>query len=162
MQLSDAWVDNSDHGRFIRQLKRDRADMILQSQDLLQHLRFDWDRLMMYTKLLKPVFDERNIDFPEFVIQNTSASCKVTKKAPPAPKKRYPVFDFGPLPARQTTCWSLWCPVQSSFTRHGLFLPNEIFTLLTSFVPEPCQEDEKEPYDAEKSDEWSLPRVRIV
>ena len=160
--MESAWVDDSAHARFIRRLHRSRVDSILKSADWLQHLRFDWDQLTQTAKTFKNAFHERGINFVEYVIQNTTATPSKEKKGKKI--KKLPVFDFGfsPLPAKEATCWSIWCPIQAAFGKHELFLPSDLFKVLTSFVPEPEDEVIEEPYDAEKANEWCLPMVKII
>ena len=152
--MENAWVDDSHHARFLRALKRRRADNLLRSPAQLQELRHDWNALMSTSKFFQQVFEERGIDFPEFVIRNTSALPRSQKplKAPLV----LPVFDFGPLPASSHTVWSAWCPIQAAMGKHGLFLPTDLFELLGSFMAEPTPAVEHE-YNCELEDEWSLP-----
>ena len=152
-----AWRNDSPHARFLRSLKRRRVDALLNSPGRLQDLRHDWEGLMRVTKLFSPVFQERGIDFPEFVIHNTRA-----QRAPPEDEREVlclPVFDFAPLPATEHTIWSAWCPIQACVAKHGLFLPTDVFHLIGSYMAQPeCPEPY---YDTDLEDEWTLPGLQI-
>ncbi len=158
--METVWTDDSHHARFLRALKRRRADDLLSSPARLQDLRFNWSSLMNAQRVFAPVFQERGIDFPEFVIQNTRATRKApeTKRAELLP---LPDFDFTVLPASEHTIWTAWCPIQSAFSRHGLFLPTDLFELLGSYMAEP-ERPASPQYDCELEDEWTLPGLKLV
>jgi hypothetical protein len=159
-----AWVDNNPHARFIRKLHRNRVDQILNSPEYLQILRHNWEELTATAKRFSNVFQERGIDFLEFVIQNTGSRKKPTNTDRSQKKKTPPKYIFFPdeMPISTGRSWNLYYPIQQSFTDRQLFLPHDIFQLMMKFVPEPVEPIPDWDYDAETADEIGLPMVKII
>jgi hypothetical protein len=162
--MEAAWVDNSPHARFFRTLHRNRVDQILNSQVWLQSLRHNWEELTATARRFQKVFDERGIDFMEFVIQNTDARKKPMTTARSQTKKTPPKYIFFPdeMPISTGRSWKLYYPIQQSFTDKELFLPHDIFQLMMKFVPEPVEPLFDWDYDAETADEIGLAMVKII
>jgi hypothetical protein len=165
--MESAWVDNSPHARFIRKLHRNRVDELLSSPDWLQTLRHNWAELTATAKRFSNVFEERGIDFVEFVIQNTDSRKRPTntgrsqKKGTPPPPPKYIHFP-DEMPISTGRSWKLYYPIQQSFTDKELFLPHDIFQLMMKFVPEPVEPLFDWDYDAETADEIGLAMVKII
>lgn len=145
--MESVWLDDSPHARFIRKLKRQRVDSLLQNKELLTHLRYDWEALKEYRTRFKEVWLEREIDIFDIVMSEE------TPPAPP-PKEKKKTFSLGPLTSRPNTRRQMWIVFENR-------LPTDVFELLMDFVPEPEPEPEPE-YDAELADEWALPHVKVI
>ena len=158
--MENFWEDDSPHARFIRKLKRRKADEILQNRKFLQHLRFNWQELKHYAEAFAHVWAERDIDFMQYVFNHTFATPKLAEKKEKL--KEIVPFQFEPLGCSENTKWAFWCPVQNAFRKHELFLPSDLFHLLAKFVPEPEEEVIEVPYDCEQENEWALPRVKVI
>ena len=75
-----AWVDDNPHARFIRKLHRNRVDELLSSPEWLQTLRHNWEELTATAKRFSNVFEERGINFMEFVISPVTKFRESRKK----------------------------------------------------------------------------------